>query len=66
MKELLMESFDIRQIQLVYPGFECHTEKGVWDMHGYRKGRLGYARLQQKLVSIYKCYDFINVLLCYN
>jgi hypothetical protein len=29
----------------------------------YRKGRLGYARLQQKLVSIYKCYDLINCII---
>lgn len=41
---------------------DTNRERASTPTYPYRKGRLGYARLQQKIVSIYKCYDLINCL----
>ena len=41
---------------------DTNCERASTPTYPYRKGRLGYARLQQKIVSIYKCYDLINCL----
>jgi len=39
-----------------------NRERASKPPYPYKKGRLGYARLQEKIVSKYKCYDLINCL----
>ena len=39
-----------------------NRERASKPSYPYQKGRLGYARLQEKIVSKYKCYDLINCL----
>lgn len=39
-----------------------NRERASNPTYAYKKGRLGYARLEEKIVSIQKCYDLINCL----
>lgn len=51
-----IENINFKQVS------DTNRQRASKPAYPYKKGRLGYARLQQKIVSIYKCYDLINCL----